>query len=62
MQGQKPFFIEFRLENRLMIEVLSPAMARDYEDFLKNAQLFADERSRIAAIEAGDAHRCGRRT
>jgi len=41
MQGQKPFFhvIEFWLENRLMIEVVSPAMAREYRDFLKNAQL-----------------------
>jgi hypothetical protein len=41
MQGQKPFFhvIEFWVENRLMIEVVSPAMAREYEDFLKNAQL-----------------------
>ena len=41
MKGQKPFFhvIEFWLENRLMIEVVSPAMAREYEDFLKNAQL-----------------------
>jgi hypothetical protein len=41
MQGHKPFFhvVEFWLENRLMIEVVSPAMAREYEDFLKNAQL-----------------------
>jgi hypothetical protein len=41
MHGQKPFFhvIEFWLENRLMIEVVSPTMAREYEDFLKNAQL-----------------------
>ena len=41
MRGQKPFFhvIEFWLENRLMIEVVSPAMAREYEDFLRNAQL-----------------------
>lgn len=40
MQGRKPFFhvIEFWIENRLMIEVVSPAMAREYEDFLKNAQ------------------------
>ncbi|HJU18046.1 MAG TPA: hypothetical protein VJ770_16455 [Stellaceae bacterium] len=40
MQGHKPFFhvIEFWLENRLMIEVASPAMAREYEDFLKNAR------------------------
>jgi hypothetical protein len=41
LQGRKPFFhvIEFWLENRLMIEVVSPAMAREYEDFMKNAQL-----------------------
>jgi hypothetical protein len=46
MKGHKPFFhvIEFWLENRLMIEVVSPAMAREYEDFLKNARadLMAD--------------------
>ena len=46
MKGHKPFFhvIEFWLENRLMIEVVSPAMAREYEDFLKNtrADLMAD--------------------
>ena len=30
--------IEFWLENRLMIEVVSPAMAREYQDFLKDAQ------------------------
>ena len=43
MQGHKPFFhvIEFWLENRLMIEVVSPAMAREYEDFLKNARMSA---------------------
>jgi hypothetical protein len=36
-QGQKPFFhvIEFWLENRLMIEVATPAMAKEYLDFLK---------------------------
>lgn len=41
MQGKKPFFhvIEFWLENRLMIEVVSPAMAQEYQDFLKNAQM-----------------------
>ncbi|MGE5269154.1 MAG: hypothetical protein ACM3JG_05720 [Thiohalocapsa sp.] len=40
MQGRKPFFhvIEFWLENRLMIEVVSPAMAKEYEDFLNGAQ------------------------
>ena len=31
--------IEFWLENRLMIEVVSPAMAQEYQHFLKNAQL-----------------------
>jgi len=41
MKGRKPFFhvIEFWLENRLMIEVVSPPMAREYEEFLKNAQM-----------------------
>jgi hypothetical protein len=41
MQGQTPFFhvVEFWLENRLMIEVVLPAMARVYEDFLQNARL-----------------------
>jgi hypothetical protein len=36
MPGQKPFFhaIEFWLENRLMIEVATPAMAQQYLDFL----------------------------
>jgi hypothetical protein len=37
IRGQKPFFhvIEFWIENRLMIEVVSPPMAREYENFLK---------------------------
>jgi hypothetical protein len=40
MPGHKPFFhvIEFWVENRLMIEVATPAMAREYLDFLKGAQ------------------------
>ena len=40
MQGHKPFFhvIEFWLENRLMIEVATPPMAREYLDFLKGLQ------------------------
>src|SRR3954453_22267874 len=40
MQGQKPFFqvVEFWVENRLMIEVVSPPMAREYETFLTSAQ------------------------
>jgi hypothetical protein len=40
MRGCKPFFhvIEFWLENRLMIEVVSPEMAREYQDFLSNAR------------------------
>ena len=40
MQGEKPFFhvVEFWVENRLMIEVVSPPMAREYEAFLTSAQ------------------------
>ena len=40
MQGQKPFFhvIEFWVENRLMIEVASPEMEKEYKDFLQNAR------------------------
>jgi hypothetical protein len=40
MKGQKPFFhvIEFWLENRLMIEVATPAMAQEYLGFLKDAR------------------------
>jgi hypothetical protein len=40
MRGHKPFFhvIEFWLENRLMIEVVSPEMAREYQDFLSSAR------------------------
>jgi len=40
MQGHKPFFhvIEFWLENRLLIEVATPAMAQEYLDFLKGAR------------------------
>ena len=40
MRGHTPFFhvIEFWLENRLMIEVVSPEMAREYEGFLKNSR------------------------
>jgi hypothetical protein len=40
MQGHKPFFhvIEFWLENRLMIEVATPAMAQEYLDFLEGTQ------------------------
>jgi hypothetical protein len=34
--GQEPFFhvVEFWIENRLMVEVVTPAMAKDYEEFL----------------------------
>jgi hypothetical protein len=40
MRGHKPFFhvIELWLENRLLIEVATPAMAQEYLDFLKSAQ------------------------
>jgi hypothetical protein len=41
--GHKPSFhvIEFWLENRLMIEVATPAMAQEYLDFLNGAQFAA---------------------
>ena len=37
IQGHQPFFhiIEFWLENRLLIEVATPAMAQEYLDFLE---------------------------
>jgi hypothetical protein len=40
MQGRKPFFhvIEFWLENRLLIEVATPAMTQEYLGFLKGVQ------------------------
>jgi hypothetical protein len=40
MRGHKPFFhvIEFWLENRLLIEVATPAMTQEYRDFLRRAQ------------------------
>ena len=40
MKGQKPFFhvIEFWVENRLMIEIAPPDMAREYQEFLKSAR------------------------
>ena len=40
MRGHKPFFhvIEFWLENRVLIEVATPAMTQEYLDFLKGAQ------------------------
>ena len=39
--GRKPFFhvIEFWLENRLMVEVISREMAEEYLNFLKNADM-----------------------
>lgn len=41
MEGQKPFFhvVEFWVENRVMIEVASPVMTQDYQDFMKRMQL-----------------------
>lgn len=40
MKGHEPFFhvIEFWVENRLMVEVATPEMAQEYENFLKNAR------------------------
>ena len=41
MQGKAPFFhvIEFWLENRLMIEIATPKMVREYKRFLKSSQV-----------------------
>jgi hypothetical protein len=40
LKGRTPFFhvVEFWVENRLMLEVVSPPMAREYEACLTNAQ------------------------
>ena len=40
MKGHKPFFhvIEFWIENRLMIEIASPEMTAEYENFLKGTR------------------------
>jgi hypothetical protein len=49
MRGQEPFFhvIEFWVENRLMIEIAPPAMAKEYLEFLKRprTQLMNDPES-----------------
>lgn len=41
LEGREPFFhvVEFWVENRVMIEVVSPAMAQDYRDFMQSLQL-----------------------
>jgi hypothetical protein len=41
--GSEPFFhvIEFWVENRLMIEIATPAMAREYEGFLQFREIEA---------------------
>ena len=53
--GQKPFFhvIEFWVENRLMVEVVSPDMASEYENFLKTAHLSAmNDSATLAAMRS----------
>ena len=64
MQGQKPFFhvIEFWLENRLMIEVATPAMAQEYLDFLKGAQTATISTDPPPVRRAGRASRSARWT
>ena len=51
MQGQKPFFhvIEFWLENRLMIEVVSPADGARIRRLSEERTACGDERPRVAA-------------
>ena len=41
MEGHEPYFhvVEFWVENRVMIEVASPAMTQDYQDFMRRMQL-----------------------
>ena len=54
MQGKPPFFhvIEFWLENRLMIEVATPKMIREYKKFLKGAQVsqMSDPRRCVSCV------------
>ena len=56
MQGHKPFFhvIEFWLENRLLIEVATPAMTQEYLDFLKGVQTATMSDPEFTAPDAGD--------
>jgi hypothetical protein len=51
--GQKPFFhvIEFWLENRLMVEVVSPQMAEEYVSCLKNADMSAIDPAAIRQMQ-----------
>ena len=52
MQGHKPFFhvIEFWLENRLLIEVATPAMTQEYLGFLNGVQTTDDERPEFTRL------------
>jgi hypothetical protein len=51
--GQKPFFhvIEFWLENRLMVEVVSRGMAEEYLSFIKNADMSAIDPATIRQMQ-----------
>jgi hypothetical protein len=61
MRGHKPVFhvIEFWLENRLLIEVATPAMAQEYLDFLRKgaqtATMSDPESSRLMRGQATKA-------
>jgi hypothetical protein len=61
MQGNPPFFhvIEFWLENRLMTELATPKMGREYKKLLKGAGV-ADERPLGVAPLAGDPQKRAR--
>jgi hypothetical protein len=50
--GQKPFFhvIEFWIENRLMIEVVSPEMAKEYVAFLKATDMSAIDPAALKSL------------
>ena len=51
--GRRPFFhvIEFWLENRLMVEVVSREMAEEYLSFLKNADMSAIDPAAIRQMQ-----------
>ena len=54
--GREPFFhvIEFWVENRLMVEVATPAMAAEYQAFIRNANPEALDAAELRAMR--DSH------
>jgi hypothetical protein len=55
MKGQKPFFhvIEFWIENRLMLEIAPPEMAREYEELFNSRRTeFMNDPESVRAMRA----------